>query len=119
MTGRRDLGHKQFAAIPSATGGIARLAYARAKEAGIALPQLLADSGLTVAQIEDRHARLKVKAEITFLGLVADALGEGSVLDWCADTTCGTLASTRSSEKRGARRGACGGGVADRCSGPA
>ena len=76
MTGRRDAGHKQFAAIPSATGGIARLAYARAKEAGIALPQLLADSGLTVAQIEDRHARLKVKAQITFLGLVADALGD-------------------------------------------
>ena len=76
MTGRRGAGHKQFAGIPSATGGIARLAYARAKEAGIALPQLLADSGLTVAQIEDRHARLKVKAEITFLGLVADALGD-------------------------------------------
>jgi len=36
----------------------------------------LADSGLTVAHMEDRHARLKVKAEITFLGLVADALGD-------------------------------------------
>ena len=76
MTGIRNAGHKQFAAIPSATGGIARLAYARAKDAGIALPQLLADSGLTVAQIEDRHAPLKVKAQITFLGLVADALGD-------------------------------------------
>ena len=30
---------------------------------------------------------------------------EGSVLDWCADTTCDTLAYTRSSEKREARRG--------------
>jgi hypothetical protein len=77
MTGRRNPGRKQFAAIPTATtGGIARLAYARAKEAGIALPQLLADSGLTVAQIEDRHVRLKVKAQITFLALVADALGD-------------------------------------------
>ena len=76
MTGRRDAGHKQFAAIPSATGGIARLAYTRAKEAGIPLPQLLANSGLTVEQVEDRHARLKVKAQITFLGLVADALGD-------------------------------------------
>ena len=71
MTGRRDAGHKQFAAIPSATGGIARLAYTRAKEAGIPLPQLLANSGLTVEQVEDRHARLKA-----FLGLVADALGD-------------------------------------------
>ena len=69
MTGIRNAGHKQFAAIPSATGGIARLAYARAKEAGIALPQLLADSGLTVAQIEDRHARLKVKARSHSWGL--------------------------------------------------
>ena len=76
MTGRRDADHTRFAAIPSATGGIARLAYARAKEAGIALPPLLADSGLTLAQIEHRRARLKVKAQITFLGLVADALGD-------------------------------------------
>jgi hypothetical protein len=70
MTGRRDAGHKQFTGIPSATGGIARLAYARAKEAGIALPQLLADSGLTVAQIEDRHARLKVKLRSHSWGLL-------------------------------------------------
>ena len=76
MTGRRNAGHKHFSAIPSATGCIARLAYARAKETAIALPELLADSGLTVAQMEDRHARLKVKAEITLLGLVADALGD-------------------------------------------
>ena len=76
MTGRRGPGRKQFAAIPTATGGIARLAYTRAKEAGIALPQLLAGSGVAVEQLEDRHARLKVKAQITFLGLVADALGD-------------------------------------------
>jgi AraC-like DNA-binding protein len=74
MTGTREAGHKQFAAIPSATGGIARLAYARAKEAGIALPPLLSQSGLTVAQIEDPHLRLKAKGQIAFLGLVADAL---------------------------------------------
>jgi hypothetical protein len=76
MTGRRDAGHKQFAAIPGAMGGIARLAYTRAKEAGIALTQLLTGSGFTVEQVEDRYARLKVKAQITFLGLVADALGD-------------------------------------------
>ena len=74
MTGTREAGHKQFAMVPSATGGIARLAYARAKEAGIALAPLLSQSGLTIAQIEDRHLRLKVKGQITFLGLVADAL---------------------------------------------
>ena len=74
MTATGEAGHKQFAMVPSATGGIARLAYARAKEAGIALSPLLSQSGLTIAQIEDRHLRLKVKGQITFLGLVADAL---------------------------------------------
>ena len=76
MTEIRDAGHKQFAIAPSATGAIARLAYARAKKAGIALPPLLSKSGLTIAQIENRHLRLKVTSQITFLGLVADALGD-------------------------------------------
>src|SRR5215468_2329581 len=74
MTGTREAGHKQFAMVPSATGAIARLAYARAKKAGIALPSLLSQSGLTVDQIGNRHLRLKVKGQITLLGLVADAL---------------------------------------------
>ena len=76
MTATRDAGHKEFAIAPSATGAIARLAYARAKKAGIALPPLLSKSGLTIAQIENRHLRLEVKSQITFLGLVADALGD-------------------------------------------
>ena len=73
---RRDAGRKQFATIPRASGGIARLAYARAEEAGIALSSLLSASGLTIAQIENRRERLKVKAQIRLLGLVADALGD-------------------------------------------
>jgi AraC-like DNA-binding protein len=76
MPARRDAGHKQFATLPSATGGIARLAYARAKKAGVLLQPLLSAAGLTVPQIEDRHARLRVKAQIKFLGLVADALDD-------------------------------------------
>jgi AraC-like DNA-binding protein len=76
MTGTPDAGRRQFALVPSATGVIARLAYARAKKAGITLPPLLSQSGLTVAEIENRHLRLKVKGQIAFLGLVADALGD-------------------------------------------
>jgi AraC-like DNA-binding protein len=72
--GRRDAAHKQLGSVPSATGAIARLAYARAKEAGIPLLPLLSRSGLTFAQIENRHARLRVRDQIAFLGLVADAL---------------------------------------------
>ena len=74
LTGTRDAGRKQFAIAPSAAGAISRLAYARAKKAGIALPPLLSQSGLTVAQIENRGLRLNVKGQITFLALVADAL---------------------------------------------
>jgi hypothetical protein len=69
MTGTREVGHKQFAMVPGATGAITRLAYARAKKAGITLPPLLSQSGLTLAQIENRHLRLKVKGQITFSGL--------------------------------------------------
>jgi hypothetical protein len=74
LTGTWDAGRKQFAMVPSAAGAISRLAYARAKKAGIALPPLLSQSGLTVAQIENRRLRLNVKGQITFLALVADAL---------------------------------------------
>ena len=73
-TGTRDAGRKQFAMMPSAAGAISCLAYQRAKKAGIALPPLLSQSGLTVAQIENRRLRLNVKGQITFLALVADAL---------------------------------------------
>jgi len=60
--------------VPSAAGTISRLAYARANKTGIALPPLLCQSGLTVAQIENRRLRLNLKGQITFLERVADAL---------------------------------------------
>jgi AraC-like DNA-binding protein len=65
---------KRFGALPSAGGGIARLAYARARAAGIELEPLLKKAGLTDRQIEDRHARLNVQDQIRFLNLAADAL---------------------------------------------
>jgi AraC-like DNA-binding protein len=66
--------HDHFNAVPSATGGIARLACARAQEAGIELAPLLSESGLTKTQLDNPHTRLKVKNQIRFLGLLADAL---------------------------------------------
>src|SRR5262245_16251940 len=62
--------------MPTAIGGIARLAYARAKAAGLALEPLLEEAGLTPRQIEDDRARLKTRNQITFLNLAADALGD-------------------------------------------
>ena len=60
--------------FPSATGTIARLAYARAKAAGLLVEPLLEKANLTRSQIENPHARLSVRDQIQFLNLVADAL---------------------------------------------
>ena len=45
---------ERFDRLPSAGGGIARLAFARAREAGLGLDRLLKKSGLTLREIEDR-----------------------------------------------------------------
>ena len=65
---------KRFGALPSASGGIARLAYARAKAAGLDTDPLLRKAGITQRQIEDPGLRLKVLDQVRFLNLVADAL---------------------------------------------
>jgi AraC-like DNA-binding protein len=65
---------KRLGALPSATGGIARLAHARARSAGIELGPLLKKAGLTDQRIKDRGSRLPVQQQIHFLNLVADAL---------------------------------------------
>jgi AraC-like DNA-binding protein len=65
---------KRLDVLPTASGGIARLAYVRAKEAGIDIEPILKKVGLTLRQIEDSDARLKVRDQIRFLNLVAIAL---------------------------------------------
>jgi AraC-like DNA-binding protein len=71
-----DINTKRFSTIPTATGGIARHAYACARRAGIELKPLLKKAGLTAQQIKDRSARLTVRHQIQFLNLVANALGD-------------------------------------------
>ncbi len=65
---------RSFHAIPTAAGGITRLAHARASEAGIDLKPLLKKAGLREQQIGDRDTRLDVRHQIRFLNLVANAL---------------------------------------------
>jgi AraC-like DNA-binding protein len=65
---------RHLGALPSATGGIARLAFARLKEAGAELEPLLKKAGLTLLQIEDPDVRLRVRDQIRFLNLAAGAL---------------------------------------------
>ena len=60
--------------MPSASGGIARLVYARLLENGIPAAPLLSKAGLSVEQIDDRSVRLRVRSQIRFLQLGADAL---------------------------------------------
>jgi AraC-like DNA-binding protein len=70
----RDPDSTSLGAIPTATGGVTRLAYARAKQAGLALEPLLAKAGLTSAQVLDRTVRVEVRHQIDFLNLVAQAV---------------------------------------------
>jgi AraC-like DNA-binding protein len=72
----KNVDTKRLGTLPTATGGIARLAYARARRAGIELKPLLQKAGLTDQQIKDSGARLPVHDQIRFLNLAADALGD-------------------------------------------
>jgi AraC-like DNA-binding protein len=65
---------RRLGALPTATGGIARLAYARVEQAGIEVGPLLNKAGLTAAQIKDPGVRINVQHQITFLNLAARAL---------------------------------------------
>ena len=69
-----DVDTKRLGALPTAAGWIARLAYARARRAGIELTPLLKKAGLTEQQIKDRGARLPVHHQIQLLNLAANAL---------------------------------------------
>jgi AraC-like DNA-binding protein len=67
-------GRKGAGTLPTATGGIARLAYEQAKKARLNVETLLKDAKLTVQQVSDDRVRMPVKSQIRFLNLVADAL---------------------------------------------
>jgi len=71
---RRDITH--LGTLPTATGRIARLAWTRARRAGLEAKPLLKRAGLTSQQINDRAARLTVQQQILFLNLVAKSLDD-------------------------------------------
>jgi hypothetical protein len=64
----------RIGAMPSASGGIARMVYALLRERGVPAPPLLSKAGLSVRQIEDQGVRLRVRSQIRFLELSARAL---------------------------------------------
>ena len=64
----------RFSSLPTATGAIARAAYARALEARLEVEPLLKSSSLTPQQIKNSQVRVPVKNQIKFLNLVAKEL---------------------------------------------
>jgi len=64
----------RFSSLPTATGAIARAAYARALEARLEVGPLLKSSNLTTHQINNSHFRIPVKNQIQFLSVIADRL---------------------------------------------
>jgi AraC-like DNA-binding protein len=62
--------------FPTASGGLVRLAYRSAAKERIEVASLLKKAGLTLDQIDDPAVRLKVRNQIAFLNLVADAAND-------------------------------------------
>lgn len=65
---------KDFRSIPSATGGIARLACARLRELGKDVKAILSKAGLRLEEADDPTARLEVRTQIKILELAAEEL---------------------------------------------
>ncbi len=68
---------KGFYSIPSATGGIARLACARLRELGKDEASILAKVGARPEQVSDDAIRLEVLKQIRILELAAEELQDG------------------------------------------
>jgi AraC-like DNA-binding protein len=61
---------------PSASGGITRLAVARARTAGIDPAPLLRQAGFDPKTVDDPKARLSVRSQVEFLNLAAATLSD-------------------------------------------
>jgi AraC-like DNA-binding protein len=70
----RSIGPGSLRAIPSATGGIARLACASLREQDKDVAAVLYKAGLTVEEANDPTVRLEVRAQIKVLELAAKEL---------------------------------------------
>ena len=70
----RSAHREDFGSIPSATGGIARLAFARMREAGKGTAAVLSGAGLRAEQVDDPTVRLEVRTQIKILELAAQEL---------------------------------------------
>jgi AraC-like DNA-binding protein len=67
---------KQLASLPTASGGLSRLAADRLRGAHIKLGPLLTQVGLSVDQIDDAERRIDADDQIAFLEIAAEALND-------------------------------------------
>jgi AraC-like DNA-binding protein len=67
---------RQLAGLPTASGGLSRLAANRVRRAGTNLEPLLSRGGLTVDQIDDPEQRIDAGNQIAFLETAAHALND-------------------------------------------
>jgi AraC-like DNA-binding protein len=67
---------KQLASLPTASGGLSRLAANRLRGAGTKLGPLLSRVGLTVDQIDNPEQRIDARRQIAFLETAAEALND-------------------------------------------
>ena len=65
---------RSFGRIPSATGGVARLACAQLRKLGKDVRPVVLGAGLTVQEADDPTTRLEVRAQIKVLELAAEEL---------------------------------------------
>jgi AraC-like DNA-binding protein len=70
---------QDLASIPTAQGGLSRLAIARLKRADVPVAPLLRRAGLTPEAIADSEERLSVRSQITLLDEAAIALQDDSL----------------------------------------
>jgi AraC-like DNA-binding protein len=66
----------RLSSLPTASGAIARAAYARALEARLEVEPLLKSASLTLHEIKNSQVRMPVKNQIKFLSTVAEKLAD-------------------------------------------
>lgn len=67
---------RKIGSLPRTAGVMARLAYARAKAAGVALGPVLERAGVTARQVEDRREPLEVHKQVALMDSIAAATGD-------------------------------------------
>lgn len=83
---------KRLAGLPTAQGGLTRLAADCVRKAGIKLGPLLSHVGLTIDQIDDPGHRISVRNQIAFLEIAAEALNDDFLgLNLAEDFDCRDL----------------------------